>query len=77
MVSFEEFSTMKWEVSEKSLTRYNGLASYLCQGQTNYGVSSGLAMDEMERLAKANNPDTKTYSWSGLSYQEKLSSAIE
>ncbi|UYF44378.1 efflux RND transporter permease subunit [Aliarcobacter cryaerophilus] len=72
MVSFEEFTNISWEPTEKSLTRYNGLASYLFQGQANYGVSSGVAMDEMERLAKANNPDTN-YSWSGLSYQEKLS----
>jgi len=72
MVSFEEFTKISWEPAEKSLTRYNGLASYLFQGQANYGVSSGVAMDEMERLAKANNSDTN-YSWSGLSYQEKLS----
>ena len=72
MVSFEEFTNISWEPTEKSLTRYNGLASYLFQGQANYGVSSGVAMDEMERLAKANNPDTN-YAWSGLSYQEKLS----
>ncbi|QKF72346.1 RND family efflux system, inner membrane transporter, AcrB family [Aliarcobacter faecis] len=72
MVSFEEFTNISWQPAEKSLTRYNGLASYLFQGQANYGVSSGIAMDEMERLAKANNPDT-TFSWSGLSYQEKLS----
>ncbi|RBQ26554.1 efflux RND transporter permease subunit [Arcobacter sp. CECT 9188] len=73
MVSFEEFTNIYWEPTEKSLTRYNGLASYLFQGQANYGVSSGVAMDEMEKLAKANNPDTN-YSWSGLSHQEKLSS---
>ncbi|WP_418179577.1 efflux RND transporter permease subunit [Aliarcobacter lanthieri] len=72
MVSFEEFTNISWEPTEKSLTRYNGLASYLFQGQANYGVSSGVAMDEMERLAKANNSDTN-YAWSGLSYQEKLS----
>ncbi|WP_418184818.1 efflux RND transporter permease subunit [Aliarcobacter vitoriensis] len=72
MVSFEEFTNISWEPTEKSLTRYNGLASYLFQGQANYGVSSGVAMDEMERLAKANNSDIN-YAWSGLSYQEKLS----
>lgn len=73
MVSFEEFTNISWKPTEKSLTRYNGIASYLFQGQANYGVSSGIAMDEMEKLAKANNKDTN-YSWSGLSYQEKLSS---
>ena len=72
MVSFEEFTKISWEPAEKSLTRYNGLASYLFQGQAGYGISSGTAMDEMEKLAKANNKDTN-YSWSGLSYQEKLS----
>lgn len=71
MVSFEEFTNISWKPTEKSLTRYNGLASYLFQGKASYGVSSGVAMDEMEKLAKTNNPDTR-YSWSGLSYQEKL-----
>ncbi|AXX92149.1 hydrophobe/amphiphile efflux-1 family RND transporter [Malaciobacter molluscorum LMG 25693] len=73
MVSFEEFTNISWKTAEKSLTRYNGLASYLIQGEAATGVSSGLAMDEMERLAKLNNKDTK-YSWSGLSYHERLSS---
>lgn len=72
MVSFEEFTNISWQPAEKALTRYNGLASYLFQGQANYGVSSGIAMNEMEKLAEANSPDT-TFSWSGLSYQEKLS----
>ncbi|MDD3343806.1 MAG: efflux RND transporter permease subunit [Sulfurospirillaceae bacterium] len=73
MVSFEEFTDISWKTTEKSLRRYNGLASYLIQGEAALGISSGVAMDEMERLAKLNNKDTK-YAWSGLSYHERLSS---
>ena len=37
------------------------------------GVSSGTAMDEIEKLANELPPGT-TYAWSGLSYQERLAS---
>lgn len=73
MTPFSAFASTHWTFGPEGLSRYNGLASYEIQGSGASGISSGEAMDEMERLAKA-LPQGTTYSWSGLSYQERLSS---
>ncbi|MDD5406186.1 MAG: efflux RND transporter permease subunit [Sulfurovaceae bacterium] len=73
MTPFSAFATTNWTYGPESLTRYNGLASYDIQGAANKGVSSGAAMDEIVRLAQ-HLPPGSSYSWSGLSYQEQLSS---
>ena len=73
MTSFSEFATTKWEYGPEELTRYNGFASYQIQGSAASGVSSGVAMDEMDKLADKLSNGTM-HSWSGLSYQERLSS---
>jgi multidrug efflux pump len=69
LIAFAEYS---WEVGPETLGRYNGLPSYEIQGQGSNGISSGQAMDEIEGILK-NLPKNTVYSWSGLSYQEKLS----
>lgn len=72
MVSFQEFSNIKWDFGPEELTRYNGFASYQIQGAATLGISSGVAMDEMEKVA--NNYSSGTmHEWSGVSYQERLS----
>jgi multidrug efflux pump len=72
MTPFSAFATTKWTYGAETLSRYNGLASYDIQGQGAPGVSSGTAMDEMDKIAQT-LPGT-THSWSGLSYEEKLAS---
>src|SRR5204862_3259334 len=52
--------------------RFNGLSAYEIQGATAAGRSTGEAMDRMERLAR-DIPGT-SIAWSGLSFQERLSS---
>ncbi len=73
MIPFTSFATTKWEYGADSLGRYNGLPAYEIQGAGALGVSSGEAMDEMEKIVKELS-DKSSYEWSGLSYQEKLSS---
>ncbi len=73
MTPFSTFTTTKWTFGPESLSRYNGLASYEIQGAGATGVSSGTAMDEMEKLANE-LPKGSSFAWSGLSYQEHLSS---
>ena len=73
MTPFSTFATTKWTYGPESLSRYNGLASYEIQGSGSQGVSSGIAMEEMSKLAKE-LPKGSSFSWSGLSYQEYLSS---
>ncbi len=73
MTPFSAFATTHWTNGAETLARYNGLASANIQGAGAPGVSSGAAMDEIERLMTELPPGT-TFSWSGLSYQERLAS---
>ncbi|MFA4912372.1 MAG: efflux RND transporter permease subunit [Burkholderiaceae bacterium] len=73
MTPFSAFATSHWERGPDSLERFNGLASYLIQGQGAPGVSSGAAMDTIEAVAGKLDAGM-TYEWSDLSYQERLSS---
>lgn len=72
MTSFSEFSNMSWVYEPIQLTRYNGFASYQIDGAAAAGVSSGVAMDEMDKLANS-LPKGMMHAWSGASYQERLS----
>lgn len=71
MTPFSAFAKSEWTYGPKSLSRFNGLASYEIQGSGAPGVSSGEAMDELQRVT--NNLPGVTGAWSGLSYQERLS----
>lgn len=73
MTPFSSFASTYWSYGAQTLTRYNGLASYEIQGAAASGVSSGVAMDKMESL-QASLPIGTSFAWSGLSYQERLSS---
>ncbi|WP_041959314.1 efflux RND transporter permease subunit [Sulfurospirillum arsenophilum] len=73
MTPFSAFATSSWSYGAQTLTRYNGLASYEIQGAAASGISSGIAMDKMEALQAA-LPTGTSFAWSGLSYQERLSS---
>jgi multidrug efflux pump len=72
MTPFSSFASTRWSYGPDSLGRYNGLTSYEIQGSAALGSSSGAAMSEMERIV-SELPGGTIYSWSGLSYQEKLS----
>ena len=73
MTPFGAFSTTRWTFGAETLARYNGLASSDIQGAGAPGTSSGAAMDEIEKL-NGQLPAGTTFSWSGLSYQERLAS---
>ncbi len=72
MTPFSAFAKTHWTNGAESLSRYNGLASYDIQGQGSPGVSSGTAMDEIEKVA--DSIPGVTHAWTGLSYQERLAS---
>jgi multidrug efflux pump len=72
MAPFSAFSRTSWVQSPASLSRFNGLAAYEIQGAAAEGQSTGEAMERMEALAR-DLPGTSA-AWSGLSYQERLSS---
>jgi multidrug efflux pump len=72
MVPFSTFATGHWTFGSPRLERYNGSAAVNIQGAAAAGVSSGAAMDEIDRLV-AQLPAGYAHQWTGLSAQEKLS----
>jgi multidrug efflux pump len=73
MVPFSAFASTNWIKGPATLTRFNGRSSYELQGQAGAGYSSGDAMERMTELAAELAPGTSV-GWSGLSYEERLSS---
>jgi len=72
MVPLTAFTVGKWTYGSPALQRYNGVPSIEIQGQAAPGLSTGQAIDTMERLA-AQLPQGIGFEWTGLSLQEKLS----
>jgi multidrug efflux pump len=72
MAPFSAFITWKWQQGPARLERYNGRPSLDIQGQGAPGVSTGTAMDEMEKIVAA-LPKGFGLEWTGASFQEKLS----
>ena len=72
MAPFSSFAQAGWATAPSSLSRFQGVPAFEFQGQPAPGVSSGEAMDEIERLA--NETPGTSVAWSGQSYQERLSS---
>ncbi|MCL1125504.1 efflux RND transporter permease subunit [Shewanella surugensis] len=72
LVPFSAFTTGSWKFSSPGLQRFNGLSAVDIQGSSVSGVSSGEAMQEMEKLVKQ-LPAGFGIEWNGLSYEEQLS----
>ncbi|HRD01024.1 MAG TPA: efflux RND transporter permease subunit [Candidatus Saccharicenans sp.] len=74
MVPFSAFATGRWTSGSPKLERYNGFPSMNILGQAAPGYSSGDAMKAMEQIV-AKLPQGVGYDWTGLSYQERLSTS--
>lgn len=74
MVPFSAFSSSRWEYGAPRLERYNGYASLEIVGEAAPGVSSGAAMDEMEKLVRQ-LPSVLGLEWTAMSYQERFRGA--
>ncbi|MCE4555295.1 efflux RND transporter permease subunit [Roseateles cellulosilyticus] len=71
MVPFSAFGSAHWELGSPRLERYNGLPAVELLGQPAPGLSSGAAMQTVQSIA-AQLPPGVGVSWTGLSYQERL-----
>jgi multidrug efflux pump len=71
MVSFQNFSNLTWTSGPQLLQRFNGLSGVKIQGAPAEGVSSGVAMQKMQKLVD----DAKGFdlAWSGVSFEESSS----
>jgi len=74
MVPFSAFATARWQFGSPRLERYNGIPSVEILGQAAPGISTGEAMDEVEKMV-AQLPPGIGYEWTGLSYEEKNAGA--
>jgi multidrug efflux pump len=74
MVSVASFANSHWTYGSPRLERYNGAAAVDINGEAAPGVSSGVAMKEIEKLA-AQLPPGYSLDWTGESYQERAAGA--
>ncbi|WLI75848.1 multidrug efflux RND transporter permease AcrD [Kosakonia sp. H02] len=74
MVPFSSFATSRWETGSPRLERYNGYAAVEIVGEAAPGISTGTAMDVMEKLV-SQLPTGFGLEWTAMSYQERLSGA--
>jgi HAE1 family hydrophobic/amphiphilic exporter-1 len=74
MVPFSAFATTRWTTGSPRLERFNGFPSLNIQGEAAPGYSSGEAMKAMEEIT-AKLPEGIGFDWTGLSYQERMSTS--
>ncbi len=74
MVPFSSFATGRWAQGSPKLERYNAFPSINIWGEPAPGHSTGEAMAAMEEFA-AKLPQGIGFDWTGLSYQERMSTA--
>jgi HAE1 family hydrophobic/amphiphilic exporter-1 len=74
MVPYSSFASGRWTSGSPRLARFNGFPSINIWGEPSPGKSSGEAMQAMEE-AVAKLPKGIGFDWTGLSYQERMSSS--
>jgi multidrug efflux pump len=74
MVPLSEVLTPQWSVGPLQLNRHNGYPALSISADAAPGMSSGRAMDEIERLA-TQLPPGFAVEWTGASFQERQAGA--
>ena len=74
MIPLKSLATVVYAAGPDSLDRFNNLPAVKLLGQGAPGVSSGQALQAVERVAKEVLPPDFSYDWGGASFQEKRSS---
>jgi multidrug efflux pump len=74
LAPFSAFSTTHWQSGPAQLQRYNAIPSLEIQGQPAPGISSGAALDKLEKMVKQLGPGIGM-EWTGLSYEERNAGA--
>ncbi|WP_338146939.1 efflux RND transporter permease subunit [Microbulbifer elongatus] len=72
MTPFSAFASSRWDAGPAEITRFNGMPAMMITGAAAPGASSGEVLAEVEQ--EALGLGETHYAWSGLSYQEKISS---
>ncbi|MEN6407340.1 MAG: efflux RND transporter permease subunit [Thermoguttaceae bacterium] len=74
MVPYSAIASNRWSNNSPRLERFNGFPSLNIWGEPAPGRSSGEAMQAMEDIV-SKLPKGVGYDWTGLSYQERMSTA--
>ncbi|SQC40578.1 aminoglycoside efflux pump [Klebsiella pneumoniae] len=74
MVPFSAFATSRWEPARRGWSATMATQRWRIVGEAAPGISTGTAMDMMEKLA-AQLPTGFGLEWTAMSYQERLSGA--
>jgi len=74
MVPYSSFASGRWTYGSPRLERFNGFPAMNIWGEPARGRSSGEAMQAMEEAVE-NLPKGIGFDWTGLSYQERMSSS--
>ncbi len=74
MVPLSTFSSAEWIYGSPKLERFNGNASVNIQGAPAEGISTGVAMDEIQKIVQT-MPEGIGLEWSGISYEERSAQA--
>jgi HAE1 family hydrophobic/amphiphilic exporter-1 len=74
MVPFSSFASGHWTSGSPKLARFNGFPTINIWGEAAPGKSSGEAMQAMEEAVEK-LPKGFGFDWTGLSYQERMSSS--
>src|SRR5438067_2090065 len=74
MVPLNALANVRYSSGPDSLDRFNNLPAVKVIGQGAPGVSSGQAIQAVERVASEALPPDFSYDWGGASFQEKRSS---
>src|SRR5437879_420729 len=73
MIPLRSLANVKYASGPDSLARFNNLPAVKLFGAAAPGISSGQAIEEVERIAKEALPADFSFDWGGASYQEKKS----
>jgi HAE1 family hydrophobic/amphiphilic exporter-1 len=70
MVPLDQVVDVREVTSPQVISHFNLFRSATINGSAAAGVSSGEALEEMERIAEATLPEGMAYAWSGISLEE-------
>ncbi len=74
MVPFDNFSSASWIFGSPKLSRFNGVSAVNIQGSPAPGISTGVAMEEIQSIVDT-LPEGIGVEWYGLSYEERQTGA--
>jgi hydrophobe/amphiphile efflux-1 (HAE1) family protein len=74
MVPLQSIANMRFERGPQVITRYNNYRAVTINGGPAPGVSSGTALQAMQKVSDQTLPTGYNFEWTGTAYQEKAAS---